>query len=119
MTRFKILLIFLISTTIFAYVTCSKSDYEFDEAPNEAIDYGFMDFFKGGKKGMKACNKKAEKKNGWKKGYTCKANGARKCDASEGAGVKQDLCMWKKKKCTCSKKWCRPTEAAPGKVSTR
>ena len=120
MTRFRFLLIVLISTTILAYVICSESDYEFDEAPNEAIDYGlFGKNKKGGKKGMKECNKKAKKMNK-KLGYTCEANdGDSKCDASEGAGVKQDLCMWKKNKCKCSKQWCRPTDAAPAKVSAR
>ena len=60
------------------------------------------------------------KKMNKKLGYTCEANdGAKKCDASQGAGVNQDLCMWKKNKCNCSKEWCRPTDAAPAKVSAR
>ena len=49
-------------------------------------------------------------------GYTCKGSG--KCDASKGAGVKQDVCEWKKNKCKCSKKFCRPTKKAPKKVCT-
>ena len=70
-----------------------------------------------GKGGKKGCEKKAEKKNEKNKiGYTCK--GSKKCDASKGEGVKQEICEWKKKKCKCAKKFCRPTKAAPKKVCT-
>ena len=97
-----------------------NADYEFDEPPISAGDYGL---FSKKPKNKKDCGEKAEDKNdgkgllGKKIGYTCKAKGgAKKCDASKGEGVKQEWCDWKSGKCKCTKKFCRPTKKAPPKV---